>query len=159
MLQYPLNLHCSQTAAAVARSRSGLQYPLNLHCSQTQATTQTPSWRLQYPLNLHCSQTAVDSLALKDCASIPSEFTLLSNLMAKGSSPITASIPSEFTLLSNFGRVNFFYFWLQYPLNLHCSQTKAKQLCQHGRLQYPLNLHCSQTRFCVSAVYVCFNTL
>ena len=56
--------------------------------------------------------------------SIPSEFTLLSNRFDWLRRQINVSIPSEFTLLSNHEIDDIFIPLFQYPLNLHCSQTK-----------------------------------
>ena len=55
--------------------------------------------------------------------SIPSEFTLLSNIPWNIPIPVPVSIPSEFTLLSNNRLPSGVKFEFQYPLNLHCSQT------------------------------------
>ena len=127
-----------------------LQYPLNLHCSQTTSTRLLMSQLLQYPLNLHCSQTGSVSSSMLICfntlwiytalklfyhsykivdASIPPEFTLLSNAPLEKCLQSLASIPSEFTLLSNGYFVNTQPGLLQYPLNLHCSQTES-ELCR-----------------------------
>ena len=40
----------------------------------------------------------------------------------------------------------YLVFLFQYPLNLHCSQTRMVDDIKDGKFQYPLNLHCSQTR-------------
>ena len=101
--QYPLNLHCSQTKCTQCSDAFQFQYPLNLHCSQTNRRLRFYEQAFQYPLNLHCSQTNINSsasfssfntlwiyTALKQClilqvqnsVSIPSEFTLLSNIFS-----------------------------------------------------------------------------
>ena len=120
------------------------QYPLNLHCSQTIPLAQ--NFR-------RCFNTLWIYTALKpwniyiraDTVSIPSEFTLLSNLANTINPDAEVSIPSEFTLLSNC-RVFFISCKMfQYPLNLHCSQTICVDILHAEMFQYPLNLHCSQT--------------
>ena len=60
---------------------------------------------------------------MESMVSIPSEFTLLSNLYSARSAMLSVSIPSEFTLLSNLFSTVFLIGMFQYPLNLHCSQT------------------------------------
>ena len=47
----------------------------------------------------------------------------------------------------------------QYPLNLHCSQTNRRLRFYEQAFQYPLNLHCSQTNINSSASFSSFNTL
>ena len=60
--------------------------------------------------------------------SIPSEFTLLSNVDRIEWGGFVVSIPSEFTLLSNAVTFGWKKVWFQYPLNLHCSQTIGQQI-------------------------------
>ena len=47
----------------------------------------------------------------------------------------------------------------QYPLNLHCSQTSIGSVSKLYRFQYPLNLHCSQTMYDDFTFLKSFNTL
>ena len=47
----------------------------------------------------------------------------------------------------------------QYPLNLHCSQTNSQNNLTPNPFQYPLNLHCSQTTWNLLLEFQCFNTL
>ena len=135
----------------------------------------------QYPLNLHCSQTNRHIQPFRKIVSIPSEFTLLSNINTHLNRKGTVSIPSEFTLLSNTILTGITDCRFQYPLNLHCSQTrllleiKRKEVSIPSEFtllsnqpdnekykktfQYPLNLHCSQTNqgWCTHTLR--FNTL
>ena len=74
---------------------------------------------------------------MNDLVSIPSEFTLLSNINRCTFSYTTVSIPSEFTLLSN----------------------NKDFLAYASEFQYPLNLHCSQTVLDIKENGLCFNTL
>ena len=178
--QYPLNLHYSQTQARVEQERQQFQYPLNLHYSQTRAIVKIALKRFQYPLNLHYSQTrAIDEYkessfntlwiytTLKlSCVnvndfpvSIPSEFTLLSNLKLVWLTGQQVSIPSEFTLLSNLCVIKKFIYMFQYPLNLHYSQTPLWSAWYYPLFQYPLNLHYSQTQGILVFEEVGFNTL
>ena len=69
---------------------------------------------------------------------------------ASTSNGFLVSIPSEFTLLSNLFIDFGSHFRFQYPLNLHCSQTLYTSVRAFMLFQYPLNLHCSQTRIITS---------
>ena len=72
---------------------------------------------------------------------------------------VYVSIPSEFTLLSNVQRNADVKRRFQYPLNLHCSQTWAGGGVLLWQFQYPLNLHCSQTEKFTMREDIGFNTL
>ena len=105
LFQYPLNLHCSQTNRRLRFYEQAFQYPLNLHCSQT--------WRM--PLY---SIFSFNTLWIYTALKLHTRPPVLTGV----------SIPSEFTLLSN----RFFLICtpptFQYPLNLHCSQTKLSPI-------------------------------
>ena len=188
LFQYPLNLHCSQTKCKSTRFSGRFQYPLNLHCSQTNSQNNLTPNPFQYPLNLHCSQTTWNLLLEFQCFNTLWIYTALKQVITR-KTPFIVSIPSEFTLLSNICHLDPRSIRFQYPLNLHCSQTlfsKSYQLfCvsipseftllsnlsygfpiflgvsipseftllsnyrtiiqDYNPFQYPLNLHCSQT--------------
>ena len=136
MFQYPLNLHCSQTIGLYCWIMVRFQYPLNLHCSQTLVV----EIMSLYGFNTLWIYTALKLYA--DTDSIHCGFNTLWIYTALKPCPLAidvwiVSIPSEFTLLSN----------------LCVLYTCPREF------QYPLNLHCSQTRTPVFALISCFNTL
>ena len=98
--QYPLNLHCSQTFVVFIVVWISFQYPLNLHCSQTISHIGFLCRMFQYPLNLHCSQTWACLSAHQWCFNTLWIYTALKLILPRESS-FLVSIPSEFTLLSN----------------------------------------------------------
>ena len=56
---------------------------------------------------------------------IPSGFTLLSNYFCDVFITVFVWIPSGFTLLSNPSDLITYIPWFEYPLDLHCSQTRT----------------------------------
>ena len=144
--QYPLNLHCSQTiplAQNFRRCFNTLWIYTALKPWNIYIRADTVSIPSEFTLLSNLANTINPDAEV----SIPSEFTLLSNYLCGYSTRGNVSIPSEFTLLSNC-RVFFISCKMfQYPLNLHCSQTHILSTSKNIWFQYPLNLHCSQTEF------------
>ena len=80
------------------------------------------SMLFQYPLNLHCSQTFVCCKLVHACFNTLWIYTALKQRVVDFHASMV-SIPSEFTLLSNISIALPYFLRFQYPLNLHCSQT------------------------------------
>ena len=91
--------------------------------------------------------------------SIPSEFTLLSNDMGNKSVNIVVSIPSEFTLLSNQATNRNNAAIVSIPSEFTLLSNNRLCCVLEMQFQYPLNLHCSQTSKRTTAFFKSFNTL
>ena len=92
-------------------------------------------------------------------ASIPSEFTLLSNSWSLATTSKMASIPSEFTLLSNHILFVHLFQSASIPSEFTLLSNGQHHWGRGCKLQYPLNLHCSQTHNRLYSSYCGFNTL
>ena len=101
------------------------QYPLNLHCSQTQREHMALSRRFNtlwiYTALKLWGDSRMELLSFNTIWI----YTAL-KLLRFWKNPLKVSIPSEFTLLSNLVNSAIAESWFQYPLNLHCSQTSAR---------------------------------
>ena len=98
------------------------QYPLNLHCSQTARGI----WNSIWSFNTLWIYTALKPWP--DAIVMPLGFNTLWIYTALKQRVVDfhasmVSIPSEFTLLSNISIALPYFLRFQYPLNLHCSQT------------------------------------
>ena len=185
--QYPLNLHCSQTQ----REHMALSRRFNTLWIYTALKLWGDSRMELLSFNTLWIYTALKHRS-RFCSHFLSFNTLwiytALKLLRFWKNPLKVSIPSEFTLLSNLVNSAIAESWFQYPLNLHCSQTSARlskttpsfntlwiytalkhtidpyriscvsipsefTLLSNDKalwliwyvFQYPLNLHCSQT--------------
>ena len=145
--QYPLNLHCSQTiplAQNFRRCFNTLWIYTALKPWNIYIRADTVSIPSEFTLLSNLANTINPDAEV----SIPSEFTLLSNYLCGYSTRGNVSIPSEFTLLSNYRIVLLDNGSVSIPSEFTLLSNISGGNNVALRFQYPLNLHCSQTGFC-----------
>ena len=158
LFQYPLNLHCSQTVPKC----KNIDICFNTLWIYTALKLKTSSFWFSFCFNTLWIYTALKQQHIRYSSSLRFNtlwiYTALKPSFNKLYN-VFVSIPSEFTLLSNYVGIDTITNVFQYPLNLHCSQTRAIIYIFKPRFQYPLNLHCSQTMVLFSCPFSSFNTL
>ena len=156
--EYPLDLHCSQTtnqlmAQFISLNTLWIYTALKLSCTSVFTSESLNTLWIYTALKQVCRRRYIVAVW------IPSGFTLLSNYSSDLWKIRLVWIPSGFTLLSNIGLYCRLKVAVWIPSGFTLLSNKHQRKRVWSRFEYPLDLHCSQTRSHSQNAEVGLNTL